>query len=227
MFTNSVISGKSILFWSNYDQNTDIKVVATGPYGQSSAMTGEEGQYQITGLGEGTYSLSFIKDGYGTLKMNSIQLFGNDTVYVGSVSLFKKYDFPMPAITKVSVETNPRFGQEPVLILETSITSQTIVPTVPIILYLDSLESVSCNKYTQLLGYINAAFSDRGEGKIDLVVHPMNIFPFRKGTKVYFQAYMANPEELMYGYFDSYLGVSQVSTLMPDRHSNVLSFVMP
>jgi hypothetical protein len=208
-------------------EDAAINVVAKGPYGQSSVTTGEGGKFQITGLGEGTYSLNFTKDGYGSVKVNSIQLFGEDTVYLPSFSLFKKYDFNMPVISNASVQYNSRFNPGPVLIIETSLTAQIIIPKMPIVIYLDSVQTVSYNKYTQALVYFNAAFSDRGEGKIDLVVYPSNIYHFRKGTTVYFQAYAANPDELLYGYFDNYLGVKQFSTLMTDRHSTVLSFIMP
>jgi hypothetical protein len=226
MFTTSVISGNCKLD-NSLDLNSGIKVTATGPYGKISVQTEEDGQYKFTGLGEGTYTLNFGKEGYGDVKMYSIKLFGNDTVYAPYVYLFEKFDLPMPEISRVSIQSNPRFGQDPVVVLETSLTIQDVLPAPPIILYTDSIVSVSYKSYTQLYPYVYSVTSERGQGKIDYIVQLTELFPFRKGTLVYFQAYVANPEEIFYGYFDNYLGIQQFSTLMIDRHSEVLSFVMP
>jgi hypothetical protein len=226
MFTNSAISGNSDIRGS-YGENPNIKVTATGPYGQKDAQTGEFGEYLITGLGNGTYSLSFKKEGYGDVKMYNVQLFGNDTARISQVLLFKIYNFTMPVLSNVHVETNPRYGGLAVVI-ETSLPPTNPLPgPLPVVLYIDSLKSVSYKSYAFIYTYLNAANSDRGGGMIDFVFNPGGIFPFKKGTIVYFQAYVANPEEYRNGYFDNYLGVQQLSTLIPDRHSEVMSFIMP
>jgi hypothetical protein len=50
---------------------------------------------------------------------------------------------------------------------------------------------------------------------------------FKSGTEVFLIAYVGNPEEILNGYFDSFLGVEQFSTLIPEKHSQVMSFIMP
>lgn len=228
MFTNCAISGYSGFRESYGDNdNTDIQIIANGPYGKNVTHTGEGGHYLFSGLGDGTYSLTFKKEGYGDVRMYNIQLFGNDTARISQVLLFKRYNFPMPVLSNVHVETNPRYGGLAVVI-ETSMPPTNPLPgPLPVVLYIDSLKSVSYKSYAFIYTYLNAANSDRGGGMIDFVFNPGGIFPFKKGTIVYFQAYVANPEEYRNGYFDNYLGVQQLSTLMPDRHSEVMSFTMP
>lgn len=231
MFTNSAISGYSGLRDSyGQNENANIQVIANGPYGQTVTHTGDGGHYLFSGLGDGTYSLTFKKEGYGDVRMYSIQLFGNDTAYVDQVSLFKMYDIPMPVLSNVRVEINPRYGgpDYPAVVMETTMIGNGILPgPLPLLLYIDSLKSVSYKSYAYVYPYLHAAFSDRGGGRIDFVFNPGGIFPFKKGTIVYFQAYVANPEEYISGYFDNYLGVQQLSTLFTDRHSEVMSFIMP
>jgi hypothetical protein len=229
MFTNCVISGYADVRQS-FGENANVRIVAKSPYGQTETQTGEGGHYLFTGLGDGTYSLIFKKEDYGDVRMYNIQLFGNDTARIRQVSLFKMYNIPMPLLSNVRVESNPRYGgsDHPAVVIETTMPPSNPLPgPLPVILYMDSLKSVSYKSYAFVYPYLRAANSDRGGGKIDFVFNPGGILPFKKGAMVYFQAYVANPEEYNSGYFDSYLGVQQLSTLMPDRHSEVMSFIMP
>jgi hypothetical protein len=227
MFTNSVISGYSDIRQSS-GENPDIQITATGPYGQTITKTGEGGKFLFTGLGDGTYSLNFSKEGYGSVKMYNIQLFGNDTAYVRQVSLFKKYDnFQMPEFTKISVVSDPRYGQNPVIVIETTWSSNSQMPVpFPVVLFVDSLKSVSYKNFAQVVSNVNPAYTQSASGRIDFFFYPFGL-PFRKGSLVYFQAYVANPYELYSGYFDNYLGINQYSTLIPEKHSPVMSFIMP
>jgi hypothetical protein len=228
MTTNSAISGYTDVRES-YGENANIQVVATGPYGQTTVQSGDGGHYLITGLGNGTYSLNFKKEGYGTVKMYNIQLFGNDTAFTGQVSLFKKYDnFTLPSFNKISVGSDPRFGPNPTVIIETTMSASISLPDlVPIVLYTDSLNTVSYKSYARVLPVVYPAFAESGGGRIDLIFNPIGYLPFRKGTEVFFIAYVANPDEFRFGYFDKYLGTQQLSTLMTDKHSQVMSFIMP
>ena len=228
MFTNSVISGYCDVYES-MGENANIKVVASGPYGKTFTQTGEGGHYVITGLGNGTYRLDFTKEGYGTIKMYNIQLFGNDTVNVSQVSLFKRYDkFVMPSLSNISVETNQRFGPNPVVIIETDMSSSTgaLPSPLPVVLFTDSIKNVSYINYTCVHPFIYPAFDDSGSGKIVFTFDP-GYLPFKSGSEVFFIGYVCNPNEINNGYFDKYLGFDELSTLIPEKHSQVMSFIMP
>jgi hypothetical protein len=228
MFTNSSISGYADIHQSN-GENANIQVIASGPYGMTIAKTGDGGHYMISGLGNGTYRLDFSKEGYGTIKMFNVQLFGNDTVYESQVILFKKYDkFQLPLFTKVSLTSNQRFGPNPTVIIETSMSIyEGVLPSpLPVVLFIDTVKSVSYKSYASAYSILFPAFADSGEGKIDFIFNPAYL-PYKKGTEVYFIAYVANPDEIQSGYFDKYLGIEQLSTLIPEKHSQVFSFIMP
>jgi len=222
MFTNSVIIGNTDLR-SSWGENPEIRITATGPYSQTVANTREDGSYQFTGLGDGTYSLSFSKDGFGTVKLYNIQLLGNDTAHVRSVSLFSKVDFHMPLFTKVSVMPDPNESQFVSVFLETKGYIDRLSDPVPIIVFLDNKKSVSYKSSIVRANYFLRQTEEGGK----IVFSFTQLLPFKKGTVVYLQAYVANPDEIMYGYFDNYLGFGQYSTLIPESHSPVMSFIMP
>jgi hypothetical protein len=222
--SNSVIRGYTDL-WGSWGENASIKVVAYGPYGETNVLSGDGGYYTFRGLKSGTYSLDFIKEGYGTIKMYNIKLFGNDTVTLEQVLLFKKYDnFGIPVISNVSIGNN-RFSNTTV-VMETSMVSYTgILPNpLPVILFTDSLKNVSYKNNAYQNPTVYAAFD--GAEKI-ILIFEAGYLPFKRGTKVYFILYVANPDELNNGYFDKYLGVEQLTTFMPEKHSPVMSFTMP
>jgi hypothetical protein len=227
-FTNCVISGYTDIWQTSGGENPAIQITATGPYGKVVSNTGESGSFQFTGLGEGTYSLDFYKKGYGIVKMYGIQLFGNDTAFVRNVSLFEKIDFQMPEFTKFDIvkitDNLPYIGVGVIIETNKNISSQIPNP-LPVVVFFDSLKSVSYKRFARVDFRVISQVSESG-GKINFGAYVFDP-PFRKGTTVYFQAYVANPTELYYGYFDNYLGFGQYSTLIPERHSPVMSFVMP
>ena len=62
----------------------------------------------------------------------------------------------------------------------------------------------------------------RGYDNLMLTVHDI---PFESGQKIYLRLYICNLYE--YGYLDYYNGLWTFSTLEPDKHSEVMSFIMP
>jgi hypothetical protein len=226
VFTNCVISGYTDL-WQSIDERPGIRITATGPYGQVVTNTGESKNYHFTGLGEGTYSLDFYKEGYGGVKMYGVQLFGNDTAFVRNVSLFKKVDFQMPEFTKINVVPMTDYAHALNVVIETNRNVNSQIPApLPVVVFFDSLKSVSYKSFAVVNYQINTVISESGGGRMDLNIIQYNV-PFRKGSTVFLQAYVANTDEFYFGYFENYLGIGQYSTLIPERHSSVMSFVMP
>lgn len=225
MFANSVITGYSDV-WESMGESTNIRVVAYGPYGQQETMTGDGGQFVISGLGNGTYMLDFIKEGFGTIRKHSIQLFGNDTAHVGQVFLFKKYDnFVLPDFVKISTGL---IWNSHAVILETSMTAANggIIPFIPVVIYLDSLKTVSWQNFSMVYPNVEATYPPSGGEKLIFYIRT-DYLQYKSGTEVFFIAYVANPNEIYNGYFDKYLGIEQLSTLLPEKHSEVMSFIMP
>lgn len=221
LYTNSIINGTSGL-WQEWKENPNIKVIATGPYGNAVAETGPEGSFIFSDLGNGTYRLDFTKDGYGTIRIYSIQLFGNDTVTVPNVSLFKKYNkFALPELTKINIES---FANPTAFISTNKIFEGMDVPFMPVVVFLDSNKDVSFKPPSIPCRTLRTV--RRGQGNIFFVFDTWNL-PFKSGTEVFLIAYVGNPYEIENSYIDSFLGVEQYSTLIPEKHSRVMSFIMP
>jgi hypothetical protein len=204
--------------WQEWDKSPDINIIATGPYGKANGVTKPDGSFILDGLGNGTYRLDFTKEGYGTIKLYGLQLFGGDTISLATFHIFKKYDtFVLPAFTKISVEVSayPRVVIETDRIFEGSF-------QMPVVVFLDSKKNVSYNSLPC------RTLSPMGwdQGRISLVFDTDQL-PFESGTTVYLIAYVGNPAEIVNGYTDSFLGVEEYSTLIPEKHSQVLSFIMP
>jgi hypothetical protein len=221
LFSNSVIKGSALA----YNSNEIITVVANGPYGKTTINTENSGGYMFTGLGNGTYRLDFTNEGYGTIRIYGIQLYGNDTVTIGQVRLFKKYDnYLLPVFRKVSINTDILGLGAPVIVVETNLTDFT--PNMPIVFFMDVNKNVDYKNYSYCPPYYEAGKFSLNRDNIDLLFRPDNL-PYRSGTEVYIIAYVANPDEVNFGYFNTYLGISQFSTLVPEKHSQVMSFIMP
>ena len=220
MFTNSIIDGYADVYQS-MGENSNIKVVASGPYGQTSAQTGEGGHYKITGLGNGTYRLDFKKEGYGTIRKYGIQLYGNDTMYAGQVNLFKRYDsYKLPVFRGVTIETR---GNVYIVVEPDKLGFEVVTP---IVFFMDPEKSVDYKNYTFSCGNYYIWRPDQSYDYFNLYIDS-NRLPFKSGTEVFIIGYVCNPNEIDNGYFDKYLGLDELSTLIPEKHSQVMSFRMP
>jgi hypothetical protein len=225
--TNSVITGTVHINSSGIDYDSTI-VVASGPYGQSSALTDIDGHFVIPGLGNGTYLLDYSREGFGTIRQYNIQLFGNDTAYAVIVELFKipevKY---LPVLGKAYNDIRPRYyPQKTFVCIDTDLSPTAESFSLQFVLCLGTDEDVSwnnCRIYD--FSWEMAVNSDH----MTIYLDPdrlRNTYLFRTGEKVYVVGYLCNKQE-MYGYLDTYLGIRQYSTLDKTRFTNVISFIMP
>ena len=232
--TNSVITGRGS-FGTGGDYS-GIMVTANGPYGQTPALTDVKGYFTITGLGNGTYFLEYSKKGYGTIRQYGIQLFGNDTVQTGNVTMYQLPDSLMlPSFRKTYIDLRPRFGQERLWIcFDTNITKQNA--------YLFGFQFLLCmstDKYVSIdhnqliwFGWDGQYNGDNYSIYIDLkTFSPSGFsyrekFPFKSGDEIFVRGYPCNKGE-QGGYLDTYLGKHQYSTLDRTRSTNVISFILP
>jgi hypothetical protein len=218
IFTSSAIEGKIQLGYPSNDIPENILVTALGPYGNKTALTNSNGNFQVSGLGNGTYRLEISKEGYGTTYRYGIQLFGNDTVSVRD-ELYKLPKGTLPAL--LSVETQlTRFTWLARNSIAITTNKSTTSGDVSCRVFMSEYQDVSYKNYqwTNRVGSLHRS----GFDELLLTVHEI---PFESGKKIYLRIYMCNPDE--YGYLNTYSGLWTFSTLDADHHSEVMDFNMP
>ncbi len=223
--TNSVITGD--VRTEDYDRE-GITVIATGPYGETSVLADENGDFTFTGLGNGTYCLDYAKEGYGTIRRYNIQLFGDETVRVAQVVLYKKPGpEELPTLKEAYIGARPRTGPErPWICIDTYVLRQSsgyYIFQFALCLHTDKNVSWD-NCRMRNLTWVGQYNGDRYSVYIDFM--SMADYPFRSGETVYIIGYPCNKSEAV-GYLDTYLGTMFYSTLDKTRSTNVVSFKMP
>jgi hypothetical protein len=222
--TNSAITGWASLYNEYSDESVNIRVTATGPYGHKSATVDASGMFMIDGLGNGTYSLDYSLDGYGTIRQYGIRLFGNDTARVQGAQLFKMPSVAVPSFTKAYTEIRDRYGPPTTFVcIETSVSDHSIFG-LEVMIYMKTGSDVAWNKYDFFYPASDANFND---ANVHTVYIDPAVLPFKSGTEVYLKGYSCNTQEYYYGYLDTYLGESMLSTLDKSKSTTVLSFIMP
>jgi hypothetical protein len=214
---------KGYAFTSDYETSyAGTNITAYGPYGSTTTTTDESGQFTFGGLGNGTYRLEYSRNGYGTIVRYNVRLFGNDTVEIGWINIFRRYDsFVLPAFLNVSTGTESYNAKT--VYIETSMSTYTY--PLPVVIFTDTLNTLtykSSHNYRTVYPLSSLTNTQR-----ILFAFESYGMPFRKGAKVYLIAYVCNSDEIIYAYLDQYLGIPQFSTLVPDKHSDVMSFIMP
>lgn len=217
LFTNSVINGNIDVYYTNDEAPENIIITARGPYGKKDTLTDNNGDYEISGLGNGTYELEISKEGYGTRYHYGIQLFGNDTVRVRDELYLRMTGLKLPTLYEIRTSDYYDFLNESTIVIPTNRSQGEI----PARVFLSEYEDVSYKNFqsTQMARSV----SRRGFDKILLFV---DIPPFKSGKTIYLRAYICNPEEY-YGYFNKKTGILTFSTLEKDERSSVMSFTMP
>jgi len=217
LFTNSVINGNIDLYY-NYDEvPEDISITARGPYEKVEALTESNGDFEITGLGNGTYEVEISKEGYGTRYHYGIQLFGNDTVRVRD-ELFKRMTgIKLPALYEVHTRDSYAWLNETTIVITTNRSQGEISARV----FMSEDDDVSYKNFQ----WTAQAHSVKRNG-FDTLLLFIDFIPFESGKKIYLRLYICNPEE-NYGYFNKKTGLLTFSTLEQDEHSSVMSFTMP
>lgn len=217
LFTNSVIQG-NIDFFHSYDEAPEnITISALGPYEKKKALTNSTGDFQINGLGNGTYNLEISKEGYGTKYQYGIQLFGNDTVGVRD-ELFKRMTgLKLPTLYEIHTQDTYSWLSEKKIVISTSRSQGEI----PCRVFMSEDDNVSYKNFQ----WTSEPRTVKRNG-FDKLMLFIDFIPYESGKKVYLRVYICNPEE-HYGYFNKYTGLLTFSTVEKDEHSAVMSFRMP
>jgi hypothetical protein len=218
---NGIIAGYAGLYPNSIDDS--IEVTARGPYGKASTMTDINGLFKFKGLGNGTYSLIYSKPGYGSIRQYGLQMFGNDSIRVEYVRLFKTYDdYKIPEFERVYIGAMPRSSATNCLIL----TTKQKLGYFPLLFFMSTGKEVNYRnfKYTEGHYWVRGPFETPN---YDIIYIELNYLPFNHGDKVYLIGYVCNLDEFDSGFFDRYTGYPALSTLMPDNHTPVMEFILP
>lgn len=225
LFDNGMITGKiDISNPGGTLLGNDVNIIAHGPYGRSSTSSDYEGNYELRGLGNGTYIIEFNKEGYGIIRYPGVQVFGNDTVII-STRLYKKVSYKMPHLG------------EPVYYLPYgNVHSVGIVTDLPA----DNTEEMqvriflSDNKGVSFKNYMHtetaSAYSrDNGTQLMVFNAEPeivnTDIPIFQHGQPRYMIAYVCDKYDP--GYFDEYYARQIYSTVDEKQHSRIYEIKFP
>jgi hypothetical protein len=217
LFSNSVIHGNIDFYYNNDEALEDISITARGPYEKKMALTDSNGDYEITGLGNGTYNLEISKEGYGTKYQYGIQLFGNDTVRVRDELYKRMTGLKLPTLYEIHTQDTYSWLSEKKIVISTSRSQGEI----PCRVFMSEDDDVSYNNFQ----WTSKAHSVKRNG-FDKLLLFVEFIPFEPGKKVFLRVYICNPNEY-YGYFNKYTGMLTFSTLEKDERSSVMSFRMP
>jgi hypothetical protein len=223
--TYGVIRGHAGLYDVYTEEPANIKITASGPYGNTSTTTEADGGFILDGLGNGTYYLDYSKEGYGTIREYNIRVFDDDTVFARGAALFQKPASAVPNFIKAYTAYKARFFPLTTYVcIEESANNNGTVFGLDLMLFMDTSPDVAWNRngfsYPASDAYVN-------DDNVHTIYVPPSIIPFESGTTVYVKGYPCNVQEYGYGYFDTYLGIPQYSTLDKSKSTNVVSFIMP
>ncbi|TFH22608.1 MAG: carboxypeptidase regulatory-like domain-containing protein [Bacteroidia bacterium] len=218
LFTEGMIHGK--IFMNDYEASLEnVKVLALGPYGNQSTTCNQDGDYVLSGLGNGTYELEFSMNGYGTVLSYGIQVFGNDTLRRDATLYETMGGVKLPEFNRIYTSDSHSWLQYDEIAISTSWSYgndskwgiRLFFAKHPEVSYQDFY----CTRNGRKL---------RRDGYVYYMVMADNL-PFDSGEEVYLIAYICNPEDE--GYWDAYQGLITFSTLNPEEHSQVMQFTMP
>jgi hypothetical protein len=202
--------------WDNSPEG--VRVLAHGPYEEHSTATNQDGNYELGGLGNGTYDLEFSKEGFGTMKAYGIQVFGNDTLRRNTFMYEMMGAFKVPRLLEVLTASGYWLQSNEIAI--TTNLSASKETNWGIRLFFAKHPDVS---YRDFYCHRNGRRLRRNGYDNSLII--ADNLPFESGEKIYLIAYVCNPGDE--GYWDAYLGRLIFSTLNREEHSQVMEFTMP
>ena len=217
LFSNSVINGNIYVYYDNDAPPEGISISARGPYEKKETLTDSNGDFEISGLGNGTYEVEISKEGYGTKYEYGIQLFGNDTVRVREELFEKMTGIELPTLYEVRTSDHFDFLSDDKIVIPTNRSQGDI----PARVFMSEDDDVSYEDFQ----WTSKTHSVKRNGFDKILLFVENV-PFESGRTIYLRVYICNPEEY-YGYFNKKTGLLTFSTLEKDERSSIMSFTMP
>jgi hypothetical protein len=187
----------------------NVTIKAKGPYGSKTALTNADGEYEINNLGNGTYEIEFLKEGWGALKYYSVQIYGNE-VLTYDQRMWKRPEFAMPVLEFQTEEDNGEY----VTFRSNLPAGASEVP--PLRAFFSKTSDVSCIKYD---------YTSAGDNYVagDHFYYRFNAwdFPNQQGYIIIYLC--AFEDQGVYGY-DYFLDVVTFPSIDPKKHSQVFKF---
>ncbi len=225
LFDNGMITGNVDIYnpgGTLYGDN--VRIFAHGPYGIKSTLSDYEGNYELSGLGNGTYEIEFNKEGYGIYRRPGIKVYGNDTLIINA-GLYKMVNYKMP-----------RLGGIMYYLPYEDMHSVGIVTDIPadnyedmqIRLFLSDTKEVSFKNYMYTaLPYL---YHRDNATQLMLFWADPNIVNtdkkiFQRGKPRYMIAYVCDRNDP--GYFNEYYCLDIYSTVDKQQHSRVYEINFP
>jgi hypothetical protein len=208
LYTEGIIKGAVKLMHN--DDNSFVTITFTGPYGEKSADFIRDkfsGNYlfNFNGLGNGTYKLSASKEGFGTVDVYNIHIFGNDSVMVQTIYL-------LPSAKEAVVPANPIFeSRENDLLV---FNNAPVDSRFQLVAFISTRNDVSNLKYQ----WAQRVWPDHENNKITIYVNARELIA---GTTLYIILYAPHQQDI--GYFNAFHSRFIFSTIDPSKHSKVLS----
>jgi hypothetical protein len=220
-----MITGNIYIYNTGGDlKGNDVNIIAHGPYGNKSTSSDYEGNYELPGLGNGTYEIEFNKEGYGIIRHPGVQVFGNDTINI-SIQLYKKVNYKMP-----------KLGEIVYYLPSAYLHSVGIVTNIPdvndeemqIRVFLSDTKGVSYKNYM----YTETPYAYHRENATQLMLfyadpNIMNTDKpiFQHGQSRYMIAYVCDRNDP--GYFNDYYNLTIYSTADEHQRSQVYEIKFP
>lgn len=227
LFDKGVISGNVTIYNPGGNLNgNDVRIIADGPYGRRSTLSDYEGNYTLSGLGNGTYEIEFVKEGYGTYRLRDIQIFKNDTLSL-SARLYKKASYKMPQLSTLMYYADFNNMDERSVAIITNIPDD-FPEEMQIRVFLSDTREVSFKNYI----YTEIPRAYHRENNTQLMIVSADPHYYNEGGPIlpqgktrYMIAYVCSLEDDPY--FDEYYGLPIYSTVDEQQHSRVFAINLP
>jgi hypothetical protein len=221
LFDNGMITGKVVIYnpgGTLYGNN--VSIIARGPYGSKSTLSDYDGNYELSGLGNGTYEIEFNKKGYGIYRQPGIQVFGNDTLTI-SACLYKKPNYKMPRLSTLMPYSAFNEWDDRSVAIVTDIPAGNS-EEMQIRVFLSDTKGVNYKNYMYTeIPYVlhrdNAPQSLIVRANPNIVNTSEDLF--KHGQPRYMIAYVCNVDDP--GYFNEYYGLTIYSTVDEQQHSRI------
>jgi hypothetical protein len=179
-----------------------------------STKTDDQGVFWFRNVGNGTYDLECTLEGYGSLKLYGIKVFGNDTVtapFLSEMSALPDKKLKLPVFTSANLHNN---------VIEITTDQTECGEGIPsVIFFFGNDDQVSYENYS--------CFSYSGIGvccNCEIYIYDIEN-TFASNDKVYVVGYIIG--QFDDGYMDMHSGRKVFPTINTESRSNVISFIMP